>query len=148
MHAGETEGPPSIWSALKLGHAARIGHGVRCLEDAALAQYLRDQQTPLEVCPSSNACLCVVKDLASHPLPKLMAEGLYVTINTDDPPMFNTTLNDEFIKIAQQFGFTKDDIRRFVLNALRASLLSNARKSILEKTFVEQFTQLEKERFS
>jgi aminodeoxyfutalosine deaminase len=95
----------AFWSASKLGRAARIGHGVRCLEDATLAQYLRNQQIPLEVCPSSNVCLRVVRDLADHPLPQLMAEGLYVTINTDDPPMFNTTLNDELIKIARQFGW-------------------------------------------
>lgn len=80
LHAGETEGPPSIWSASKLGRAARIGHGVRCLEDATLAQYLRNQQIPLEVCPSSNVCLRVVRDWADHPLPQLMAEGSYVTL--------------------------------------------------------------------
>jgi adenosine deaminase len=84
----------------------------------------------------------VVKDLASHPLPKLLAENLYVTINSDDPPMFNTTLADEFIRVTQQFGFAKADLQRFVLNALRASLLPNERKAALEKTFTGQFKQL------
>ncbi len=142
LHAGETEGPASIWSALQLGHSVRIGHGVRCLEDASLVEYLRDRQIPLEVCPTSNVCLRVVKDLASHPLPKLLAENLYVTINSDDPPMFNTTLTDEFIRITQQFGFNRDDLQRFVRNALRASLLSNKRKTVMEKDFAEQFAQL------
>jgi adenosine deaminase len=142
LHAGETAGPPSIWSALKIGHAVRIGHGVRCLEDAGLVQYLRDQQIPLEVCPSSNVCLGVVKELESHPLPKLLSENLYVTINSDDPPMFNTTLTDEFIRVAHQFGFAQDDIKGFVLNALRASLLPHERKLASEKEFVEQFDQL------
>lgn len=142
LHAGETAGPPSIWSALQIGRAVRIGHGVRCLEDAALVQYLRDQQIPLEVCPSSNVCLRVVKDLASHPLPQLLAAGLYVTINTDDPPMFNTTLNDEFAKIVRQFELTYDDLQRFVLNALQASSLAEARKLILEKELRENFANL------
>jgi len=142
LHAGETQGPPSIWSALKIGRSVRIGHGVRCLEDANLVQYLRDRQIPLEVCPASNVCLRVVKDLASHPLPRLLAENLYVTINSDDPPMFNTTLTGEFIRVAQQFEFTREDLQRLALNALRASLLPNERKKALEKTFVEQFDQL------
>jgi adenosine deaminase len=142
LHAGETEGPASIWSALQLGRSVRIGHGVRCLEDANLVQYLRDRQIPLEVCPTSNVCLRVVKDLASHPLPKLLAENLYVTINSDDPPMFNTTLTEEFIGVTQQFGFARDDLKRLVLNALRASLLPAERKAILEKNFIAQFEQL------
>ena len=142
LHAGETEGPQSIWSALQKGRSVRIGHGIRCLEDANLVEYLRDRQIPLEVCPTSNVCLRVVKDLASHPLPKLLAENLYVTINSDDPPMFNTTLTGEFIRITQQFGFAKADLQRFVMNALRASLLPNERKTALEKIFAEQFEQL------
>ncbi len=142
LHAGETAGPSSIWSALQLGRSVRIGHGVRCLEDGNLVEYLRNRQVPLEVCPTSNVCLRVVKDLASHPLPKLLAENLYVTINSDDPPMFNTTLTGEFISVTQQFGFTRDDLQRFVLNALRASLLPNERKRALEKIFAEQFEQL------
>jgi adenosine deaminase len=142
LHAGETEGPLSIWSALHVGRSVRIGHGVRCLEDANLVEYLRDRQIPLEVCPTSNVCLRVVKDLASHPLLKLLTENLYITINSDDPPMFNTTLTGEFISVAQQFGFTRDDLKRFVLNALRASLLPTDRKMALDKTFVEQFGQL------
>jgi aminodeoxyfutalosine deaminase len=142
LHAGETAGPPSIWSALQLGHSVRIGHGVRCLEDTNLVAYLRDRQVPLEVCPTSNVCLRVVQELASHPLPKLLAENLYVTINSDDPPMFNTTLTGEFISITQQFGFTRNDLQRFVMNALHASLLPNERKMALEKIFVAQFEQL------
>jgi adenosine deaminase len=104
--------------------------------------YLRDRQVPLEVCPTSNVCLRVVKDLASHSLPKLLAENLYVTINSDDPPMFNTTLTGEFLRVTQLFGFTKAELQRFVMNALRASLLPDERKTELEKKFTEQFEQL------
>ena len=139
LHAGEAEGAKSIWSALELGRAVRIGHGIRCLEDANLIQHLREKQIPLEVCPSSNVCLRVVKDLESHPLPKLLSEGLYVTVNTDDPPMFDTTLNDELVKVAKQFGFSPGDLRQLTLNALRAALLPSERKASMEKRFETEF---------
>lgn len=142
LHAGETEGPQSIWSALRLGRSVRIGHGVRCLEDPQLVAYLREHQIPLEVCPTSNVCLGVVKDLASHPLPQLLAENLYVTLNSDDPPMFSTTLTEEFIRVTRQFGFTKADLQRLTMNALRASRLPEARKKALEQKFSAEFEAL------
>ena len=142
LHAGETEGPQSIWSALRLGRSVRIGHGVRCLEDPKLVAYLREHQIPLEVCPTSNVCLGVVKDLASHPLPQLLAENLYVTVNSDDPPMFSTTLTEEFLRISQQFGFAQTDLQRFTMNALQASRLPEARKKALEQTFRKEFETL------
>src|SRR5262245_52992048 len=104
-HAGETVGPESIWGALRALDAVRIGHGVRCLEDRVLVAELRERQIPLEVCPTSNVCLGVAPSIAEHPLPRLLNEGLYVTINSDDPPMFNTSLTDEYLKIADAFGF-------------------------------------------
>ena len=134
-HAGETEGPASIWGALRALEARRIGHGVRCLEDPALVAYLREAQIPLEVCPTSNVCLGVAPSLAEHPLPKLLAEGLYVTINSDDPPLFSTTLTEEYLRCAGAFGFDAATLRQFSLNAVRASLLSAARKAELEHQF-------------
>jgi aminodeoxyfutalosine deaminase len=144
-HAGETEGPASIWGALKSLHAVRIGHGVRCLEDPGLVAYLRENQIPLEVCPSSNVCLGVTPSLAEHPLPKLMAEGLIITINSDDPPMFNTTLTDEFLRISETFGFEIPQLKVFVNNALQVSLISAEAKNDLQKDIIAEFTQLEQE---
>jgi len=141
-HAGETEGPASIWGALKTLHAVRIGHGVRCLEDPALVAYLKEKQIPLEVCPSSNVCLHVVPDLASHPLPRLMEEGLYVTINSDDPPMFNTNLTEEYLRITDQFGFAERQLRKFVFNAAHASLLPENEKTDLIQNLTSRFDQL------
>jgi adenosine deaminase len=131
-HAGEVAGAESIWGALDTLNAQRIGHGVRCLEDAALVAYLREKQIPLEVCPTSNVCLGVAPSFAEHPLPRLLAEGLYVTLNSDDPPMFNTTLSDEYAKAAETFGFTEKEMRQFALNAMRASLLPLDEKQKLE----------------
>ena len=144
-HAGETVGPESMWGALNTLHAVRLGHGVRCLEDPALVAELRRRQIPLEVCPTSNVCLKVVPDLASHPLPKLLEEGLYVTLNSDDPPMFNTTLTAEYQKTAEAFGFDADTIEKLVFNALHASFLPDARKEELEREMRAEFKRLRKE---
>jgi aminodeoxyfutalosine deaminase len=144
-HAGETVGPESMWGALNTLHAVRLGHGVRCLEDPALVAELRRRQIPLEVCPTSNVCLKVVSDLASHPLPKLLEEGLYVTLNSDDPPMFNTTLTQEYQKVVETFGFDADTIENLVFNALHASFLPDARKEALEREMRADFKRLRKE---
>ena len=142
-HAGETEGPASIWGALEALHAVRIGHGVRCLDDPDLVRELRERQIPLDVSPSSNVCLGVVPSLADHPLPRLLQEGLYVTINSDDPPMFNTTLTAEYLRIYDAFDFDLAQIKAFVLNGVRASLLPEAEKRKMEAEFRGEFAELD-----
>ena len=141
-HAGETMGPESIWGALRTLHALRLGHGVRCLEDPTLVAELRERQIPLEVCPTSNVCLKVAPDLAGHPLPRLLAEGLYVTLNSDDPPMFNTTLTQEYLAVAQTFNFKVDILEGLVLNGVRASLLPAETRLRLERQFLAEFAAL------
>ncbi|NLF51104.1 MAG: adenosine deaminase [Leptolinea sp.] len=144
-HAGETEGPASIWGALRTLNAVRIGHGVRCLEDPTLVEFLREKQIPLEVCPSSNVCLKVAPSLAQHPLPALMEAGLFVTINSDDPPMFNTNLTEEYLRITDQIGFKLDSIKQFIFNGIEASLIPQAEKQVMRQDFALQFAQLELE---
>ncbi len=144
-HAGETEGAKSIWGAINTLSAVRVGHGVRCLEDPELVAFLREKQIPLEVCPSSNVCLGVVPTLAEHPLPKLLEEGLFVTISSDDPPMFDTTLTDEYLRITETFGFGITQIKQFVSNGIQASLLSSGEQRALESEFRTQFVELENE---
>jgi aminodeoxyfutalosine deaminase len=144
-HAGETVGPESVWGALRELKAERIGHGVRCVEDQALVKELVERQTPLEVCPTSNVCLKVVSDFASHPFPHLLESGLYVTLNSDDPPMFNTTLTDEYLKVAAGFSFGADQLEKLSLNAVRASFLPKEEKIALEQKFSLEFTHLRKE---
>ncbi len=138
-HAGETMGTESIWGALNSLHAQRLGHGVRCLEDPVLVEYLRKNQIPLEVCPTSNLCLGVAPSLAQHPLPKLLAAGLYVTINSDDPPMFNTTLTDEYLKVAEAFDFDLATIEKFVMNAVNATCLPQPQREAMAEEFSEDF---------
>jgi len=141
-HAGETVGPESIWSAVRVLDATRIGHGVRCLEDPELVEHLRAHEIPLEVCPSSNVCLGVTPSLAEHPLPRLIDTGLFVTINSDDPPMFNTTLTGEYLAVAKAYNFGHDAIERLALNAVRATLLPPAEKTRLEADYIVEFARL------
>lgn len=136
-HAGETAGPDSIRGALRDLHAVRIGHGVRCLEDPELVAELRDRQVPLEVCPTSNVCLKVSPSFAQHPLPRLLDAGLYVTLNSDDPPMFGTTLTDEYLKAAEAFGLATTDVRDLVIGAAGATLLPPAERELLVKRVME-----------
>ena len=144
-HAGETMGADSVWGAVETLHAARIGHGVRCLEDPELVQVLRERKIPLEVCPTSNVCLGVVLNMAEHPLPELIERGLCVTVNSDDPPMFDTTLTGEYLKVSQTFGFDAEMIEGLVLNAVRASFLDVDAKRMMEAEFAASFQKLRTE---
>lgn len=116
-HAGETMGPESVWGAVTALEAQRIGHGVRAAEDPALLALLKERQIPLEVNLTSNICLHVYEDIAAHPFPGLDHMGLIVTVNSDDPPLFNTTLLDEYAILATEFGYSKADIARIARNA-------------------------------
>ncbi len=142
LHAGETVGPPSIWSAIRVAEPKRIGHGVRAIEDPELVAYLREMQIPLEVCPTSNICLKVYPSLEEHSLPALMSHGLYITINSDDPPMFNTTLTNEYLVAAKAFGWDVDTIQRLVLNAVKVTLLPDAERAELLSAFSIEFERL------
>lgn len=141
-HAGEVAGPDSVWKALELLGAERIGHGVRSIEDPVLITYLRQHQVPLEVCPSSNVCLGVYSSYAEHPLRELWEEGLYITVNSDDPPMFNTDLVGEYQVLVDQMGFSAQELERLSLRALKASFLPQDQKSALETRFLTEFDQL------
>jgi aminodeoxyfutalosine deaminase len=141
-HAGEIAGPESIWGALRLLHAERIGHGVRCVEDPELVDYLREHQVPLEVCPTSNIRLGVFPGYAAHPLRQLWDEGLLITVNSDDPPLFDTDLNHEYEVLVGHFAFTADELEQVSLNALRASFLPQAEKARLETDFRAEFARL------
>lgn len=134
-HAGETMGPSSVWGAVTALDAQRIGHGVRSIEDPALLSLLREKQIPLEINPTSNVCLHVYRRLAEHPFPHLDRMGLLVTVNSDDPPLFNTTLNQEYGVLASEFGYEKKDLARIARNAFVASATSEEIKTKLLNEF-------------
>jgi aminodeoxyfutalosine deaminase len=144
-HAGEMLGPESVWMALHKLHADRLGHGVRSVEDPGLVDYLIEHQVPVELCPTSNIRLGVFPDYTSHPLRQLWDSGVYVTVNSDDPPLFGADLNHEYEVLVDDFGFDAADLEQISLNALRASLLPTGEKARIEKDFVTEFSQLRAE---
>ncbi len=129
-HAGEADGPASIWSALRDLNAERIGHGIRCLEDEELVRYLAVNRIPIEVCPTSNYCLGLVAPDASHPIRAMVDADLLCTVNSDDPPMFGCTLIDEYLLLYEQ-GFTWKELKTLNRNAVSASFLPDDEKNQL-----------------
>ena len=144
-HAGETFGPESIWGAVRVLSAERIGHGVRSIEDSELVEYLAERHIPLEICPTSEIRLGVYSDLAAHPLRDLYSAGVPVTINSDDPSLFNTTLNDEAKLLAVPFDFDINTINEILLNGVRCSFLPAVEKQTLEAQFQAEMTKLQRE---
>lgn len=144
-HAGETVGPESVWNAIKVCHPVRIEHGVRSMEDEALADYLCEHQIPLDVCPTSNILLGVYPRFEDHILPRMIEKGLYVTLNSDDPPMFNSTLTDEYLKSAQAFGWEGAMVEQIALNGVRATLLPDEEKTAMEQRFKTEFEGLKRQ---
>lgn len=126
-HAGESAGPESIWGALNLG-AERIGHGLSAYRDPELIQELAERQIPLEICISSNLRTGCCLKMNDHPVRRYFDEGLMVTLNSDDPPMFGTTLNHEYELAQAEFGFTEEHLRELARNSFEASFLPAEKK--------------------
>lgn len=136
LHAGEWEGSQSIWDAMSNVGADRIGHGIRVLDDPGVVNILLERDIVLEVCPSSNVDTGVCTSLIDHPLPQLIASGLKVTINTDDPLVFGITLSDELHRTMQSMYMTLDDIKQQTLTAAQSAFLPTSER----KQLVQQFS--------
>ncbi|MBB2942905.1 aminodeoxyfutalosine deaminase [Actinoplanes lutulentus] len=130
-HAGETTGPETIWDAIRELGAERIGHGISAAQDERLMGYLAENQIPLEVCPTSNLRTRAVASLDEHPIAKLVAAGVPVSINSDDPPMFGTTLEHEYATAARLLGLDRAGVAGLARDAVRHSFLDTAGKSAL-----------------
>ncbi len=115
-HAGETDGPASVWDALRIG-AERIGHGIRAVDDPGLLRFLRQNDIPLEVCITSNVATGAVESLSAHPIRKLFDAGVSITLNTDDPGIFQTTLSREFQIARDTFHFDEEELKIIATNA-------------------------------
>ncbi|MEJ7831622.1 MAG: adenosine deaminase [Nocardioides sp.] len=120
-HAGETTGPETIWDSLRLLGAERIGHGTSAATDPALLTYLAEHQVPLEVCPSSNIATRAVATLEEHPLRTFVEAGVLVTVNSDDPPMFGTSLNREYAIAADLLSLDEAGLADLARAAVTAS---------------------------
>src|SRR5271155_3745922 len=126
-HAGESAGPDSIWGALNL-KAERIGHGLTAGQDAELIEELAQRQVPLEICVTSNLRTGVCTELAKHPVRSYFDQGLMLTLNSDDPAMFRTSLNQEYQLVQETFGFTDEHLRELARNSFEASFLPAEKK--------------------
>ena len=127
-HAGE-EGPPEyIWEAIDLLGVSRIDHGVRCIDDPKLLEYLIEKQIPLTVCPLSNIKLCVFDSMAKHNIKQLLDMGLCVTVNSDDPSYFGGYVAENLQEIESALSLSKQDIYKLVKNSFQATFLSAEEK--------------------
>lgn len=120
-HAGETAGPQEVWAALRDLGAERIGHGISAATDPALMDHLATHHIALDVCPTSNVRTAAVPSLSEHPLPALLGAGVPVTINTDDPGMFHTDLNREYLLCHTEFGLDTQALAGLARTAAQAA---------------------------
>ena len=113
------------------------------MEDPALTRELVQRQIPFEVCPSSNVRLGVFPSWGDHPLPRMLDEGLYITVNSDDPPMFNSTLTEELVKCCEAYDLSEDILWTLTQNAARAAFLPDDRKAELVANVRSEFNDLQ-----
>lgn len=132
-HAGEWGGPDSVRAALEDLRVERIGHGVRAIEDPALVADLARRGTVLEVCPGSNVALGLYPKIAAHPVEKLRDAGVRVTISTDDPPFFHTTMEEEYAALADAFGWDEGQFDEIARTALDAAFCDDDTRAALAK---------------
>lgn len=130
-HAGETTGPQTVWDALTALRAERIGHGTSSVRDPKLLEHLAEHRIALEVCPTSNIATRAVADIERHPLREMAEAGVLVTVNSDDPPMFGTDLNNEYAVAARLLGLDERGVAGLAKNAVEASFLDAAGKRTL-----------------
>jgi adenosine deaminase len=157
IHAGEGFGLPSIWEALQLCGAERLGHGVRIVDDIVvddegratlgrLAAFVRDRRVPLEMCPTSNVHTGVAPSIAEHPIGLLTALRFRVTVNTDNRLMSDITLSDELYKLSEAFGYGWDELQWLTINAMKSSFWPfDQRLRIIEGTVKPGFAALRAE---
>ncbi|MCX4765344.1 adenosine deaminase [Streptomyces sp. NBC_01275] len=128
-HAGETTGPQTVWDALTHLRAERIGHGTSSAQDEKLLAHLAEHRIALEVCPTSNIATRAVRTLDEHPIKEFVRAGVLVTINSDDPPMFGTDLNNEYAVAARLLDLDEHGVADLARNAVEASFLDETGKA-------------------
>ncbi len=130
VHAGEWDGPVNIRNAINLLHPTRLGHGVRSIEDPDLVKEIIDKDIILETCPTSNIATKIYKDYVDHPVKTLFDQGVKVTVNSDDPPFFNATINGEY-KVMEDLGLNEKELTSLTHNAVKYSFCDEENKTKL-----------------
>ena len=136
-------GPQSIWEAVDILGAERIGHGVSAREDTTLLEHLKRRNVTIETCPVSNLKTKVVNDIREHPIRMFLEKGVKVTVNSDDPKMFETNMNNEYNMLHNELGFTLQNLHNLSLNGIDSSFLSDEKKERLRDAFRMEFDRLE-----
>lgn len=145
VHAGEIGDPPQVWDALRILGANRIGHGIQAARDPALMDYLREHAIGLDICLTSNHKTRAWTTLSSHPFQLLYKRGVPVTLNTDDPGLFQTSLTQEYAKAARLFGLSRDDLHHIILQSVHCSFLPRDGKMALMQQFQDEIYRLRSE---
>jgi len=139
LHAGEWKGAENVLEAIEIFNAARIGHGVRVLEDENVTNLAHERGTVFEVCVTSNFHSGVVASIDQHPIGKMISADLNVTINTDDPQISQITLTDEMKLLSSQFSLSIDQIHTLSTNAVNAAFISSKERNALLNKFNKKF---------
>ncbi len=137
-HAGEACGPESVWGAVRALRVDRVGHATRAVEDPALMDHLAEHQIPVELCVISNVRTGAVKSIAEHPARAYFERGIPLSINTDDPKLFNTSLADEYLALHTDLGFSVAEIHSLIEQGVRSSWLPDGDRNDLLKRIREQ----------
>jgi adenosine deaminase len=141
-HAGEDAGPESIWGAIKTINVERIGHGVAAVKDHALIREIKTRGITIETCPTSNLRIGVIKSIKEHPIRYFIKHGINVSVNSDDPSMFNTDINNEYLQLTRELGFTVDELMRISLDSVETSFLPPKKKEEIRETFLKEYREL------
>ena len=139
IHAGELAGAESVREAIDHIGPARIGHGVRAIEDADLVRRIAGEGIVLEVCPGSNVALGIYADFASHPFPRLLAAGVRATLNSDDPPYFSTSLAREYDEAEHAMGLGRNQLQALTRTAIEAAFVDEDDARRTSTTTVRRF---------
>jgi adenosine deaminase len=142
-HAGEAAGANSIRAAIECLKVDRIGHGTRAYEDPELVSLLKEKRIPLEMCVVSNIKTGVCQSVKSHPIKEYFEDGLLVTVNSDDPVMFHSSVTHEYLTLMRELDFSVNDLKRLSMNGIEASFMSNNDKSRMKSLFESEWRQLQ-----
>jgi len=145
-HAGEAAGPESVWGAVKTLGVERIGHGITAADDPTLLKEIRNRGIAIETCPLSNLRTGAIKSIKDHPIRSFIKQGISVSVNSDDPPMFNTDINNEYLQLHNELGFSVDELMRISLDSIETSFLPNKKKEELREKFLKEYRELASKR--
>ena len=144
-HAGEAAGPQSIWDAIEILKVERIGHGVSAREDPRLIALLKENRIGIEMNPISNVRTGVVKSIQDHPIREFYDKGLLVTVNSDDPSLFHTDLNNEYLQIHEHLGFSVPELFQLSMNGIETAFIAEGMKKELRTSFSSEYDQIMKQ---